>query len=119
MPIACAPGVSILGPVTQEQADLVLTKEAQAFVATLQRCFGARRRELLARREVRQKEIDAGRLPEFLPETKHVREGVWTAAPPAPGLVDRRVEITGVDAMLCVGGRARHRRCSCFISSTQ
>mmetsp|Transcript_5060 Transcript_5060/g.10990 ORF Transcript_5060/g.10990 Transcript_5060/m.10990 type:complete len:546 (+) Transcript_5060:142-1779(+) len=95
MTIACAPGVSILGPVTQEQAQLVLTKDAQAFVAVLQRCFGARREELLKRREVRQKEIDAGKLPDFLPETKHIRDGIWVAAAPAPYMKDRRVEITG------------------------
>jgi malate synthase len=95
MTIKCAPGVAILGPVSQEQAERVLTLEAQQFVATLQRCFNERRKELLARRDVRQREIDEGRMPTFIPETKHIREGLWKAAPPAPGLADRRVEITG------------------------
>lgn len=44
----------------------------------------------------RQAELDNGKLPDFLPETKHIRESPsWKGAPPAPGLVDRRVEITG------------------------
>ncbi len=43
-----------------------------------------------------QAEIDKGLLPDFLPETKHIRESAsWKGAQPAPGLVDRRVEITG------------------------
>eukprot|EP00955_Chlamydomonas_euryale_P043346 352561-Chlamydomonas_euryale.AAC.9 len=95
MTIACVPGVAIHGPVSQEHAARVLTPEAQAFVAALQRCFDARRRQLLAARDVRQKALDAGQMPDFLPETRAVRDGVWKAAPPAPGLVDRRVEITG------------------------
>lgn len=95
MPIKTAPGVSILGPVTQQQTE-VLTIEAQNFVAALHRCFNDRRKQLLARRDERQKEIDAGKLPDFLPETRHIRENpTWKGAPPAPGMVDRRVEITG------------------------
>jgi malate synthase len=69
----------------------VLTDEALAFVDDLERRFGGRRKELLeARRERRR----SGRL-DFLPETREVRESDWTVAPPAPGLEDRRVEITG------------------------
>lgn len=94
MTIHCAPGVSILGPVSAEHA-AILTPEAQAFVALLHRCFNARRLQLLAARDSRQKELDAGRLPDFLPHTAAIRDDVaWLCAPPAPGLVDRRVEIT-------------------------
>lgn len=61
--MACAsiPGVAVLGPVTAEQAALVVTPDALAFVATLQRTFNARRKELLQRRVDRQRELDAGR----------------------------------------------------------
>lgn len=92
---ATARGVQILGPVTESQAS-VLTVEAQEFIATLHRCFNARRLALLKARDERQLRIDAGEMPDFLPETKAVREDPsWRGAPPAPGLVDRRVEITG------------------------
>ncbi|EFJ40428.1 hypothetical protein VOLCADRAFT_109454 [Volvox carteri f. nagariensis] len=95
MAVQTVPGVAILGPVAAEHAD-ILTPEAQLFVATLHRVFNPRRKELLKRRELRQKELDAGRLPDFLPETAAVRASpAWRCAPPAPGLVDRRVEITG------------------------
>ena len=61
-PVPTAPGVQILGPVTPQQAS-VLSPAAQAFVATLHRCFNGHRLALLARRDARQVEIDAGRLP--------------------------------------------------------
>lgn len=81
------PGVQVLGPVTVEQA-AILSVPAQAFVATLHRCFNQRRLELLQRRADRQLEIDAGRLPDFLPETRDIREDPsWRGAPPAPGMV--------------------------------
>ncbi|HEY6015792.1 MAG TPA: malate synthase A [Gaiellaceae bacterium] len=74
----------------------VLTDEALAFVASLQREFGPRRQELLAARVERQRRLDAGELPAFLEETRGIREDdSWHVPPPAPGLVDRRVEITG------------------------
>ena len=88
-------GVSIHGPVSQEHTK-VINKESLTFLVLLHRTFNARRKELLKLREVRQKELDRGVLPDFLPETKHIREDPsWKAAPPAPGLIDRRVEITG------------------------
>jgi malate synthase len=73
----------------------ILTGEAMDFVAALQRQFGARREELLSRREARKSRIDAGELPDFLPETQQVRESDWTVAPIPRDLLDRRVEITG------------------------
>jgi len=66
-----------------------------AFVATLVRAFTGRRAELLQKRIQRQAEIDAGKMPDFLPETEHVREGSWTIDPIPRDLQDRRVEITG------------------------
>jgi len=88
-------GVAILGPLN-DQTRKILTREATAFLALLHRSFNFRRKELLQRRVIRQAELDKGVLPDFLPETKHIRENAaWKGAPPAPGLIDRRVEITG------------------------
>src|SRR5258706_98939 len=75
--------------------DEILTPDALAFVAKLARAFEARRRERLGARVVRQKALDSGVSPDFLPETKSVRDGSWTAAPVVHDLSDRRVEITG------------------------
>lgn len=88
-------GVNVLGPI-QESQRKILTPQALAFVAQLQRSFNSTRKALLERRKIRQAELDKGAIPDFLPETKHIRENpTWKGAPPAPGLVDRRVEITG------------------------
>ena len=87
-------GIEVLGPIGP-QYDEILTPEALRFVASLQRTFGARREELLARRVEAQKRIDSGVLPDFLPETEEIRKGDWKVAPIPPGLEDRRVEITG------------------------
>jgi len=73
----------------------ILTDDALQFVARLHRKFEPRRQELLARRAQRQKEFDAGRLPDFLPETRKIREDNWTVAKQPKDLLDRRVEITG------------------------
>jgi malate synthase len=88
-------GVRIEGPV-QDRYDEVLTAEALAFLADLHRRFDGRRRELLALRGQRYAELAAGGRLDFLAETKDVREDEsWRVAEPAPGLVDRRAEITG------------------------
>ncbi|WP_113703839.1 malate synthase A [Nonomuraea lactucae] len=86
--------MEITGPIL-DRFDEILTPEAQGFVAALQREFGARRLELLEARQARQTELSAGGMLDFLPETKEIREGEWSVAAPAPGLEDRRVEITG------------------------
>jgi len=75
--------------------ETILTPAAQQFVVELARKFGPRVEQLLAAREVRQKEIDAGKLPDFLPETKSVRESDWRVTTIPADLQDRRVEITG------------------------
>ncbi|KAI4229806.1 MAG: hypothetical protein L6R36_000593 [Xanthoria steineri] len=88
-------GVSIVGALN-DQTRKILNKEATVFLALLHRAFNTQRKELLQRRNIRQAELDKGVLPDFLPETRHIRENdAWKGAPPAPGLVDRRVEITG------------------------
>jgi malate synthase len=73
----------------------ILSGDALAFIADLQRTFGERREELLAARAARQQRLLAGELPGFLEETRDVREGDWQVAEAPPDLVDRRVEITG------------------------
>jgi malate synthase len=73
----------------------ILTPKALAFVAALQREFRTERDRLLLARAERQAELDDGALPDFLPETREVRESDWRVAPVPADLQDRRVEITG------------------------
>ena len=87
-------GVQINAPVSPE-FEQILTHDALALVAKLARMFEPRRKELLAKRAERQAALDKGKLPDFLPETKAVREGDWTIAPIPADLQCRRVEITG------------------------
>jgi malate synthase len=89
-----AEGIEIMTPLSPEFAR-ILTLDAQAFLGRLHRDFDARRRELLARRQAVQARIDGGELPDFLEETREIREGEWKAAPIPEDLQDRRVEITG------------------------
>src|SRR3970040_123894 len=86
--------VTVEGALTPAFAE-ILTPEAPAFVADLHRAFEPRRRQLLAARAARQKEFDAGKLPDFLPETRDIRASDWTVAPQPKDMLDRRVEITG------------------------
>jgi malate synthase len=93
--MAASEGVEITGP-HGDRYDEILTPDALGLIAALQREFGPRRAELLAARAARQEELSAGGTLDFLPGTRRIREdGSWRVAPPAPGLVDRRVEITG------------------------
>ncbi len=87
-------GLTIKAEITPE-FETILTPQALEFVAKLHRSFNGRRKELLAARQARQARLDAGEMPDFLPETKHIREGDWTVAPLPADLLDRRVEITG------------------------
>jgi malate synthase len=89
-----ASGIEVNAEVTPEFAQL-LTPDALAFAARLQRAFGPRRTELLARRVARQVQFDAGAVPDFLVETRAVRDSEWTCDPVPAGIADRRVEITG------------------------
>ncbi|GEM47057.1 malate synthase A [Deinococcus cellulosilyticus] len=79
---------------TPQQAS-ILTPEALEFIFHLERRFGSDRKELLAVRAVRQREIEGGKHPTFLSETRFIREKDWQIAPLPQDLLDRRVEITG------------------------
>jgi malate synthase len=88
-------GVQVTGP-AGDRYDEILTPGALALVAGLQRELGQRRADLLAERARRQEQLSAGGMLDFLDSTRGIREDLsWRVAPPAPGLVDRRVEITG------------------------
>src|SRR5215217_5722258 len=89
-----AEGVEINAPIPDEFAE-ILTPEAVAFVAKLSREFGGRVARILEKRKDFQERVDAGEMPDFLPETKEIREGDWRVAPVPDDLQDRRVEITG------------------------
>src|SRR5260370_20988206 len=73
----------------------ILTPAALSFVAELHRAFESRRQNMLTRRAMRQREFDAGKSPDFIPETEALRAKEWTIAPQPQDLLDRRVEITG------------------------
>ncbi len=87
-------GVEVTGQM-RPGYEAILTPEALGLVASLHRALNPRRAELLAARAVRQARLDAGEMPDFLPETAHIRTGTWTVAPIPADLQERRVEITG------------------------
>ena len=89
-----ATGVEFLAPVNESYAK-ILTPEAVAFIVDLQRTFNDRRKALLDARHERQKRLDAGEKPNFLAETKAIRDAEWTVARLPADIMDRRVEITG------------------------
>ena len=86
--------LEVHGPSAGRFAD-ILTPRALAFLEALVREFGPRRDDLLRRRVERQARLDAGERPDFLRETRDVRESEWGVAPIRADLLDRRVEITG------------------------
>src|SRR5262245_12713487 len=92
--VGAARTVAIRGP-SVPGGEQVLTPAALAFMADVQRRFGARRLELLAARAARARRLDAGERPDFLADTAAVRRASWTVAPLPADLQDRRVEITG------------------------
>ncbi|MCU0769284.1 MAG: malate synthase A, partial [Burkholderiaceae bacterium] len=87
-------GVQINAPLAPGY-ERILTPAALELVASLHRSFESRRQQLLARRAERAVRLDAGERPDFLAETRAVREGGWTIAPIPADLQCRRVEITG------------------------
>ncbi|TMW55129.1 hypothetical protein Poli38472_013891 [Pythium oligandrum] len=106
-----AANVRVLGHVTDEFRR-VLTPDALRFLAFLHVNFEARRQDILQARVQRQKEIDAGLLPNFLPETKYIRESDWQVAPIPADLADRRVEITGpVDRKMVINALNSGSKC--------
>jgi len=107
-------GVEILAPVSPAQS-AILTTDALHFVAGLQREFNSRRQILLTQRRERQAQIDAGRMPNFLPHTAEVRKQHWRVAPLPADLRDRRVEITGpVDRKMVIN--ALNSGANCFMA---
>ncbi|TCP70033.1 malate synthase A [Baia soyae] len=86
--------VVILGHCS-EMEHQILTPDAISFLVELAQCFTKRRDELIYNRIDRQKRMDQGELPDFLSETKRIRESDWTIASLPEDLLDRRVEITG------------------------
>ncbi|GAA1124200.1 malate synthase A [Citricoccus alkalitolerans] len=105
-------GVTITGPHLPRQEE-ILTPDALDFLASLHRQFNGRRLELLAKREDTRQRISEGWTPDFLPETRTIREdGSWRVAPLAPGLKDRRVEITGpVDRKMTINAMNSGAKC--------
>ena len=89
-----AHGVEIRGPL-KPGYEKILTPDAIAFVASLERRFGAERQRLLGLRAATQAKLDAGWRPDFPAETRAIRDADWTVAPLPADLLDRRVEITG------------------------
>ena len=93
--MAAGKGVEIIGP-PGDRFDEILTPGALDLIVSLHRELGGRRASLLAARAARQEELSAGGTLDFLTATAPVRDDRgWRVAPLAPGLVDRRVEITG------------------------
>ncbi|WP_420111353.1 malate synthase A [Pseudactinotalea sp.] len=88
-------GLTITAPLP-ERGEEVVTTSALELIARLHRELNGRRLERLAARQQVVADIAAGGTLDFLPETSGIREDAsWRVADPAPGLVDRRVEITG------------------------
>jgi malate synthase len=107
-------GVEIRAPVEGRPAQ-ILTPEATAFVAGLDREFDPRRRELLELRAERQSRIDAGETLDFLSETREIRDGDWRVASIPADLRNRRVEITGpTDRKMVIN--ALNSGASCFMA---
>ena len=86
-------GVVVGGAIKRGYED-VLISDAVAFAVELERRFGVARCRLLARRAELQERLDAGWKPDFLPETKTIREADWRVAPIPRDIQDRRIEIT-------------------------
>ena len=111
VPSVSVEGVELRAPVGERGAE-ILADDALEFVAGLHRRFNPRREELLRARVARQERIAAGELPDFLPETREVREGDWQVAPAPGDLQDRRVEITGpVDRKMVINALNSGARC--------
>ena len=94
MAASAAPFVRVTATMNAAQAT-VLTADALALLADLHRRFEPTRQALLAARKARQARFDAGELPDFLPETKAIRDSEWRVAEIPAAIRDRRIEITG------------------------
>jgi malate synthase len=104
-------GVEVRAPV-EGRGDEVLTDDALEFVAGLHRRFNPTRAALLAARAERQERIAGGELPDFLADTREIREADWRVAPIPADLQDRRVEITGpVERKMMINALNSGARC--------
>ncbi|EJI1393250.1 malate synthase A [Vibrio parahaemolyticus] len=86
--------LEVIGALAPEH-QAIFPVEAQTFLSLLCEKFAGRVEELLEAREEKQARIDAGELPDFLPDTQDIREGSWKILGIPQDLQDRRVEITG------------------------
>ena len=86
--------LELRAPIAERYHD-TLGSDALKFVERLVREFSREREKLLRARAERQREFDAGQLPDFLSGTESIRRADWTVAPIPADLQDRRVEITG------------------------
>src|SRR5882762_9809829 len=112
--ISVPQGVKVLPPVGEHHAE-ILSPEALEFYATLHREFNPRRVELLRERSRRQEAIDRGQMPDFLSETKSIRDGDWQVSPLPADLQNRRVEITGpVDRKMVIN--ALNSGANCYMA---
>ena len=75
--------------------EVIFTEGAVALLESLCREFADEVPALLAKRKDKQARIDKGSLPDFLPETRAIRDGAWQIRGIPDDLLDRRVEITG------------------------
>ncbi|MEZ5833531.1 MAG: malate synthase A [Dongiaceae bacterium] len=108
------PGVSV-APLPDSAFHTILTPEALAFLAELERKFGGERMRLLTARAEYQKRLDAGEKPDFPKETAAIRSGDWKVAPLPKDLLDRRIEITGpVDRKMVIN--ALNSGASCYMA---
>ncbi len=102
MTVTRTESVEVRGPSSGRSAE-ILSPDALGFLAQLHRGFEARRLAALSKRAERQSAFDAGHTPDFLVETRSIRESDWQVAPIPSDLTDRRVEITGpVDRKMIV-----------------
>jgi len=102
MTLNLPPGITIDAPIYPGY-ETILSPDALELAAILHRTFEPQRQELLAMRIERQARIDAGKMPDFLPQTRHIRESIWKIAPLPKALECRRVEITGpVEAKMII-----------------
>jgi len=101
-----------------EPATEILNPDALSLLASLQQQFGARRQDLLEARARRQRTLDDGEMPDFRPETEHVRAADWRIAAVPADLRDRRVEITGpVDRKMIIN--ALNAPVKCFMADLE
>ena len=84
--------------IQSKELNYILSDDCLDFVAELHNLFNSKRIHLLEERKKIQQKIDSGWMPDFLKETRSIRESDWTILSTPDDLLDRRVEITGPPA---------------------